>query len=96
MTYGPIFAVVVALNLTELASGGPLPTDHIDKHRVCQTIPLTSFFLRLAQIYHIHQIEMGCQSHRAFRRKPRRTGADLPKHILFFKFLVFNAHPMDP
>ena len=48
MINGSVSAVAVALNLTNLASSGPLPTDHIDKDRVCQAIPLTSFILRLA------------------------------------------------
>jgi len=39
---------------------------------------------------------MGCQPHRALRHKPRRTGAYLPEHALFFKLLVSDAHPMDP
>jgi hypothetical protein len=93
MINGSVFAVAVALNLTNLASSGPLPTDHIDKQCVRQSIP---FFLLLAQIYHVHQIEMGCQSYRALRHKPRRTGADLPQYALLFKLLVSNAHPMDP
>ena len=93
MINGSVFAVAVALNLTNLASSGPLPTDHIDKQRVRQPI---SFFLRLTKIFYVHQIELGCQSYRALRHKPRRTGANLSKYALVFKLLVPNAHTMDP
>ena len=37
----PCFAVAVALNLTSLASGGPLPTDHIPQDRVRLNCPLS-------------------------------------------------------
>src|SRR6266850_5274286 len=46
-------AVAVALNLTSLASSGPLPTDHIDRNRVRPSLlPLVLFFGPLRRISH--------------------------------------------